>query len=60
MSRETVIRPRPGDLEAACTPHAPVPSGEYVGLCGPERCDLCGLSWVSPMHDAARRVEVLR
>lgn len=60
MSHDTVIRPRPGDLEAACTPHAPVPSGERVSACGPERCDLCGLSWGSPMHDEARRVEGLR
>ena len=51
--RETTIRPRPGDLEAACKRHAPVPSGERVGLSGPERCDLCGLSWGSPMHELA-------
>jgi hypothetical protein len=46
------IRPRPGDLEAACKRHAPVPSGERVGL-NSERCDLCGLSWGSPIHESA-------
>jgi hypothetical protein len=50
--RETTIRPRPGDLEAACERHAPVPSGERVTSLGPERCDLCGLSWGSPMHES--------
>ena len=43
------IRPRKGDLEAATTRHVPVPSGEYIGA-GVELCDLCGLSWPSPMH----------
>ena len=44
-----VIRPRPGDLEAATHPHVPVLSGEHVGA-GVELCDLCGLSWGSPLH----------
>ena len=52
---DSKIRPRPGDLEAACKPHAPVPSGERVTLLGPERCDLCGLSWGSPLHGGPRR-----
>jgi hypothetical protein len=44
------IRPRSGDLEAATHRHAFVPSGEYVGA-HVEICDLCGLSFPSPMHD---------
>jgi len=41
---ERTIRPRPGDLERATRPHDPVRSGEFVGVGGPELCDLCGLS----------------
>lgn len=47
---DPIIRPRRGDLEAATQRHAPVPSGKYVTSLGPERCDLCGLSWGSRMH----------
>ena len=43
------VRPRPGDLEAATRRHPPVRSGRYVGT-GIELCDLCNLSWPSPMH----------
>jgi hypothetical protein len=39
-----VIRPRPGDLEAAMQPHAFVLSGELVGASRVEVCDLCGLA----------------
>jgi hypothetical protein len=53
MAMPSTIRPRPGDLEAATHPHAPVPSGEYVGN-GVELCDLCGLSYPSPMHGITR------
>lgn len=42
---ERTIRPRPGDLEAAARPHAPVRSGEFIGTV--ELCDLCGLSFTN-------------
>lgn len=38
-----IVRPRQGDLEAACRPHTSVPSGEYTGRTNVEVCDLCGL-----------------
>ena len=40
-----VVRPRPGDLEAATRQHLFVRSGEHHGRTGVEICDLCGLSW---------------
>jgi hypothetical protein len=48
-----VVRPRFGDLEAATHPHSFVPSGEYVGS-RVEICDLCGLSFPSPLHTGRR------